>query len=162
MRSLILFVLGVLVGAGALAAVVYTQAADVMIAERESPVGLDETVNRITAAAKAEGWVVQGVKKLEESIKKNGGGDVRPVRLVNICHAKHAAKMMNDDGARRVSVFMPCTISVYEKSDGKIYVGSVNASLLGRLFGGVVSEVMGDTVSASQEKFLAAIDRPLP
>ena len=34
---------------------------------------------------------------------------------------------------------MPCTISVYEKSDGKTYIGSMNAGLLGRVFGGTVA-----------------------
>ena len=69
--------------------------------ERPSPVGLDETVARITKAAEAEGWSVQSVIKLEESVKKNGGPEVRPVRLVNLCQASHAGKIMLDDAPRR-------------------------------------------------------------
>jgi uncharacterized protein (DUF302 family) len=157
MKTFLLFLLGLVIGAAAVAGLVWTQAGRVMVAERASPVGLDETVARLEEAAKAEGWVVQSVIELEKSIEKNGGGKVRPIRLVNLCQAQHAAKMMNVDAARPISVFMPCTISVYEKSDGKIYVSSVNAEVMGKLLGGVVAEVMGGEVAEAQEKFLEAV-----
>jgi uncharacterized protein (DUF302 family) len=37
---------------------------------------------------------------------------------------------------------MPCRISVYEKSDGKVYIARLNASLLAGSFGGLTEEVM--------------------
>jgi uncharacterized protein (DUF302 family) len=54
-----------------------------------------------------------------------------------------------------MSVFMPCTISVYEKSDGKASIGTVNAGLLGRMFGGTVAEIMGKKVAADQKIFVS-------
>jgi uncharacterized protein (DUF302 family) len=128
-----------------------------MLPEAMSKYGLDETVTRLTDAAKAAGWVVQSIVELEKSIEKNGGGVVRPVRLVNICQAKHAARIMHDDSARRVSVLMPCTLSVYEKSDGSVWVGAMNPGLIAPLFGGVVAEVMGGAVAREQEGFLALV-----
>ncbi|MBI2518100.1 MAG: DUF302 domain-containing protein [Opitutae bacterium] len=128
-----------------------------MLPEQRSAYGLEETVKRLTDSALAAGWVVQSVVELEKSIAKNGGGTVRPVRLVNICQAKHAARIMNDDTARRVSVLMPCTISVYEKSDGSVWVGAMNPGLIAPLFGGVVAAVMGGPVAREQESFLAAV-----
>ncbi len=49
---------------------------------------------------------------------------------------------------------MPCTISVYEKSDGKTYIGHMNAGLMGGMFGGDVAEVMG-VVDGQQHDFLS-------
>jgi uncharacterized protein (DUF302 family) len=49
---------------------------------------------------------------------------------------------------------MPCTISVYEKSDGKAYIGSMNAGLLGKMFGGTVAEIMGEKVADDQQAFI--------
>jgi hypothetical protein len=49
---------------------------------------------------------------------------------------------------------MPCTISVYEKQDGKVYIAHVNAGLMGRLFGGTISEVMGGPLSDEQNQFV--------
>jgi len=138
-----------LVGAGAFLAL-----PRLMIHERPSPLGLDATVARITEAALAAGWVVQSVVELEKSVKKNGGGDIRPVRLVNLCEARHAAEILRHDAVRRVSVFMPCTLSVYEKADGRAYIGTLNAGLLARLFGGVVARVMGGPVAADQARFI--------
>ena len=49
---------------------------------------------------------------------------------------------------------MPCTIAIYEKHDGKTYVGYMNARLVGQMFGGVIDEVMGGPVAEAQDKFL--------
>ena len=130
-----------------------------MLPETRSDYSLDATVTRLTDAAKAAGWVVQSIVELEKSIEKNGGGAVRPVRLVNICQAQHAARIMHDDAARHASVLMPCTISVYEKSDGSIWVGAMNAGLIAPFFGGVVAEVMGRAVPREQESFIATVRR---
>ena len=162
MRSFVIFLFGLIVGLLVVAGFVWMKAPGMMIHEKPSPVGLDETVERITRTAKADGWAVQSIIELEKSIKKNGGGDVKPIRLVNLCQAQHAFKLMSQDDIRPLSVFLPCTISVYEKTDGKTYVASMNAELFGKLMGGLVAEVMGEEVAESQEKFVNAVDLPTP
>ena len=124
-----------------------------MVEERVSPYGLDETVDRISSKALEMGWVVSGVKKLDQSIKKHGGPEVLPVRLVELCNAKHAGRLMQGDEYRYSSVMMPCTISVYTKQDGKTYVTNMRASRMGSAMGGTVSDVM-DEVDADQQKML--------
>jgi uncharacterized protein (DUF302 family) len=126
-----------------------------MILEKVSPFGHEETVKKISDAAKSGGWVVSGVKQLDKSIAKNGGPKVLPVTLVEICNAEHAGKILLDDSSRWASVMMPCTISVYDKSDGKSYVGFMNAPLIGAMFGGLVGEVMGGPVAVGQAEILS-------
>lgn len=126
-----------------------------MLREQQSPFGVDETVEKIKQNATKEGWVVSSVVPLEQSVKKHGGGDLPPVRLVNLCQANHAFNILNEDDSKIVSVMMPCTISVYQKSDGKTYVGTMNAGLLGRMFGVVVAKVMGKEVAEQQKRFIA-------
>ena len=53
---------------------------------------------------------------------------------------------------------MPCTISVYEKEDGKTYIAHVNAGLMGNLFGGVIADVMSGPVSEQQNRFVDFTD----
>jgi uncharacterized protein (DUF302 family) len=125
----------------------------IMLHENLSPYGVDETVNKIKENAISKGWVVPSVKPLHKSVLKHGGGELRPVMLVNICQANHAYNILREDGNKVISVFMPCTISVYQKSDGKTYVGTMNASLLGEMFGGTVAEVMSD-VAVEQQNFI--------
>lgn len=155
--ALLLVAAGLVLGLAAVAGLAFALLPRLLLPERPSRFGLDATVTRLTEAARAAGWVVQSVVELEKSIEKNGGGIVRPVRLVNLCQARHAAQIMRVDAARRVSVLMPCTISVYEKSDGSIWVAAMNPGLVAPFFGGVIAAVMGGSVAAEQAKLLAAV-----
>lgn len=156
MRTLLTFVLGLVLGAVAVAGGILWKGSSVAVNEVASPSTVDETVARITKAAEAEGWKVLGVRKLHESIKQGAGIEVRPVHVVELCHPAHAGKILTEDAARPVAVFMPCSIAVYEKTDGRVYVASTNAALLGRVFGGVVAEVMGGPVAEAQARFVTA------
>ncbi len=124
-----------------------------MLHENLSPYGVDETVIKIQENAASRGWVVPSVKPLHKSILKHGGGELSAVMLVNICEPNHAFNILREDGNKKISVFMPCTISIYEKSDGQTYIGTMNASLLGEMFGGTVAEVMSK-VAVDQQSFI--------
>lgn len=54
---------------------------------------------------------------------------------------------------------MPCTVSVYRRDDGTTAVGSMNAGLLGRVFGGTVARVMGGEVARDQAAILAFLGK---
>ena len=154
MSKFITFVVGIIVGIGALIAMLFMFGPSMMIHEHVSPLGLEETVAKISENALAEGWVVAGVKPLHKSVKKHGGGDILPVMLIDLCEAHHAFEILSQDDERYVSVMMPCTISVYTKKDGKTYIAHMNAGLVGQLFGGKIAEVMGGPVSEQQNKFV--------
>ena len=162
MRTFLFFALGLILGAVVCAAVIAWQAPIVMIATHDSPVSVEATVERITKVAEADGWKVLGIRKLHESVKKHTGKDVRPVHLVDLCEPNHAGRMLEGDVSRAVSVFMPCTISVWQAEDGSTKVTSTNAKLMGALFGGVVKEVMAGPVAESQAKFIDAATIPAP
>lgn len=148
-------VIGFVSGLLLLGVVGWTSAPGMMLTETLSPYGVEETVEKIKANALAEGWVVAGVKPLHKSVKKNGGDDLPPIMLINLCQAQHASKILREEASRIVSVMMPCTISVYQKADGKTYIGTMNAGLMGKMFGGTVAQVMGDEVAAQQQSFIA-------
>jgi uncharacterized protein (DUF302 family) len=154
MKNFIILVSGIVLGVILTGAIVFAKMPSMMLTERVSPLEINETVEKIKENALKEGWVIAGVSKMHESVKKHGGFDISEVYLINLCQAEHAYKILSQDDSKIVSVMMPCTISVYKKNDGKTYIGSMNAGLLGKAFGGVVAEVMGNTVAAQQQKFL--------
>lgn len=160
MRTVIVFVLGSLVGLAGAVALLYAFGAGLMLEEHVSPVGVDETVARLEAAAKKEGWVVVGVQKIDESVRKHGAGEILPVRVMSVCHPKLAARILKEDASRVVSVMMPCRIAVYAKTDGTAYVSTMNAELVGRLFGGTIANVMGGDVAEAQQRFIDAALAP--
>jgi uncharacterized protein (DUF302 family) len=147
--------IGFVVGVILVSVVGWLMMPGLMLKEYQSPFGVEETVEQISQRAIAEGWVVSGVTPLNNSVKKHGGGDLPPVRLINLCEAHHAFNILKEDKNKIVSVMMPCTMSVYQKADGKTYIGTMNAGLLGKMFGGTVAKVMGGEVAEQQEKFIS-------
>ncbi len=164
MKSALSFVIGIIVGAGLLGVAAWSSAPSLMLSEIESPYGVDETVAKIQESAKRVNqekgtrWVSPSVKPLHKSIKKHGGADLLPVMLVDLCEPDHASNILRNDQDRILSVMMPCTISVYQKSDGKTYIGHMNAGLMGGMFGGNVAKIMS-VVDDQQQEFLAFAKR---
>lgn len=146
--------IGFVAGAAVMGMVAWNMAPSMMLKEVKSPYSVDETVARIQANAKAAHWV-PSVKPLHKSIKKHSGGKniVPPVMLVNLCNADHAYHALKQDQNKKISVFMPCTISVYEKTDGSAWIGYMNAELLGAMFGGDIDKVMSK-VGPDQQSFI--------
>ena len=150
---------GFVAGAISLSVVGWLMMPGLMLKEHQSPFGVEETVEKIKQNAVTDGWVVSGVTPLNDSVKKHGGGDLPPVMLINLCEAHHAFNILKEDKNKIVSVMMPCTISVYQKTDGKTYIGTMNAGLLGKMFGGTVAKVMGGKVAEQQQKFISFVNQ---
>jgi uncharacterized protein (DUF302 family) len=153
------FIPGILVGILLTGIAVYLLMPKLMIRVQQSPADLETTVQMICDSAENQGWVISNIMKIDESVKKHGGGDVPKVRLINFCQPNYAGDILRDSKARHVSVFMPCTISVYEGDGGQVYVSSMNAGLLGRMMGGTIAKVMGGSVSQDQQKVLSVLDQ---
>ena len=131
-----------------------------MVDERVSPYGVEETVAKIQENAKTIGWATPGVKDMRKSIKKHGGPDIGgEVRIVELCNAGHASKILLQDEGRYSALLMPCAIAVYEKSDGKTYVSNMEAERMGGMMGGIVAEVMADVDAAFMQQVLDISER---
>ncbi len=152
------FLRGILVGIILSGLAVYFLMPKLMIRVQASPDDLETTVQNICNQAEQQGWVISSIAKIDESVAKHRGGDVPRVRLINFCQPNYAGEILGDSEARHVSVFMPCTISVYEGDKGEVYVSSMNAGLLGRMMGGTIAKVMGGSVARDQKAVLSVVD----
>ena len=161
-KTFVIFVLGLLIGISGAGLGGVILAPKFATYTQTSPVGVEETVERLKAVAVADGWKVLGERKLHDSVKKHTGKVVRAVHLVDLCEPHHAGRILEGDRSRTVSVFMPCTVSVHQNADGQTQVTATNAKLLGWLFGGIVKEVMGGPVAEAQAKFVDAACAPKP
>ena len=125
-----------------------------MFTERESPFGLEETVARIQQNIQkaGNGWALSGLRNPAKAVQADGS-NVLPVMMIEACSTKYSKPILQEDTVRFLSILMPCKISVYKKNDGKIYIGTMNAALMGRMFGSMVGGVMGQ-VAEDQKKFL--------
>ena len=130
---------------------------NLMLNEQQSPYSFDQTVDRIVTNAREQGWVVPKIYDFQKSLAKHKQADPGRIKVLKICQPKYAARMLRGDESKFVSAMMPCSISVYEKSDGRTYVSSVNMSLMARMFGGDIGETL-ENVAADDEAILSFMD----
>lgn len=145
------FILGLLVMGG----IMYQMAPGLMILESESKYNFDETVAKFEQSVKDHNWKIPKVHNLQATMAKFGK-EVRPVKVVELCHPDHAGKILKQSDERVVSSLMPCRVAFYEKDDGKVYISRMNSSLMAQMMSGVIPEVM-DEASKDTEEILKAV-----
>jgi uncharacterized protein (DUF302 family) len=127
-----------------------------MISVQESSLSFEETVAALEGnIAAAEGWSSPGTRDLNGMMAKHGVTFTPRVKLVEMCKAPYAARVLQHD--RKVATLMPCAIAVYEDDDGRVWLSKMNLGLMGKLFGGTVGEVMGDLVAGEEKQILAPL-----
>lgn len=130
-----------------------------MVVETKSSMNYDDTLQSVKDATLAKGWKVPTIHKLDKTMKKFGY-DVLPVAVIELCHPTHAAKILKEDEGRMVSSFMPCRVSIYEKSDGSVIISRMNSSLMSNIFPDLISKVMADATSEVEDIIDTALANP--
>ena len=77
------------------------------------------------------------------------------VKVIDICKADYAVKVLRD--SRHVACLMPCTLAVYETDNGGVSISKMNTGVMGKVFGGTISEIMGDKVTKDIDQILKPI-----
>ena len=123
-----------------------------------SPHDQAATVERLHGAAKKLGWKIPKVFDLQATMRKHGH-KVDPVQVLNICKPALASKLLGADAHRRLSVMMPCRISVYTDSKGKTHVSRINTAALAGMMSGKAAEVMSAAGQGLEKVITAALKR---
>jgi uncharacterized protein (DUF302 family) len=113
-----------------------------MLVKLRSKLSYDETISTLGEhLSKKQDWKVLVVNDYKKSTEAFVTLD--RVGSVNICNPRYASKILADDKNRGVTAFMPLGLGVYEDNKGQVFVSILNIGLLGKIFGGTISEVMG-------------------
>ena len=115
----------------------------VMIHEEQSPYDFDKTVETILSNTKAQGWLVPKTYDFQKTLLKHKQPDPGRIQVLKLCKPEYASSLLQNDDTKFVGAMMPCSVAVYEKSDGKVYVASMNMGLMSKMFSGVVGETLG-------------------
>lgn len=145
---------GLVAGLGLSGLLAWQVGGSLMFKETPSPFGMEETVARIQQNIQntGNGWALSGLRNPARAVQSDGGNTL-PVLMVEACSTKYSGPILKSDDHRFLSILMPCKVTVYKKQDGKVYIGTMNAGLMGHLFGPMVGEIMGK-VAEDQKKFL--------
>lgn len=150
------FFFGILVGTLTVLASLWLFMPSMMISVHESRFAtVEETVSALQQAITSHGWSSPMVRNMNEAMSKGGFPCNRTVRLVELCKAEYAQKVLETNP--EVSTLMPCAWGIYSGSDGKIYIAGMNMGLMGKMFGGKISEVMGSAVAQEEHSMLKEV-----
>ncbi len=160
MSKLLTILISFILGAIVAAAIGFYSLPGFMIKEVASPYGFEETMTKVKANAKAQGWKVPKSWKInfQKNLKKTVKIDIGPNQVMGMCEPQAAADILKHDKLKQLAVMMPCKIAIYEKSDGKTYISIMNMNLLGAAFGDVVNGIT--TKLAPQMEKMVTLEAP--
>lgn len=147
------YVIGAIVAFVLVGVVMMTQMQNLMFNVTPSPFGVEETAARIQQniqRLEGRGWKLSGLRNPAKAVAADGS-NVPPVLLVEACSTKYSGPLLKSEASRIFSILMPCTITIFKNDDGTTAIGTMNAGLMGKLFG--VGEIM-DQVYADQKEFI--------
>jgi len=156
-KNILSGVIGLIVGCLFMGILIYNIMPNLMIIEDESKYGFEESVEKFKEAVKKHGWKLPKVHDLQKTMAKFEK-NVNKVQVFEICHPDHAYKILSRDAERVVTSLMPCRVSIYERSDKKVYVSRMNSGLMGKMMSGIIPEVMSDASRESEEIIDAIIE----
>lgn len=137
--------LGIVVGMVLMGLIVWKVMPSMMLIKRKSSKNFDETVAAIgDAVKKKKDWKILGVNDFQKNIREGGHGDINRIGSVALCNPRYSSRILDDDGNKKVTAFMPIEIGIYEDKSRQVYVSELNVGLLGKMFGGTIAEVMSD------------------
>ena len=116
---------------------------EMMVVEIKSPYDFDKTVNVMAARINSkEGWHVTDIIDQNEETIENGGFAIGNFNIIKYCSGKYSAEMLQADERKKIGNMMPKSFAVYEKSDGQVYVSTMNGAVMGKIFGGEVERII--------------------
>ena len=126
-----------------------------MIVTEPSRFDFDQTIAKIEKSIETNGWVSPGTMDMNQAMAKHGVEFKPQVRLIKLCKAEYAKAVLTTD--RYVSCMMPCTMSIWEDDDGKVFISKINMGLMANMFGGNIKKVMGTDVVRDEKQILKGI-----
>lgn len=157
-NTVISLIFGFIVGIIFTGVVISVSSGEMMVKELKSPYDFDKTVDVITRRInETKGWHVTDVIDQNKEAKENGGFDIGNFKIIKYCHGGYSARMLEADNRKKIGNMMPKSFAVYEKSDGQVFVSTMNGGIMGKLFGGETERII-EEVSLEVEGMMRFIN----
>lgn len=133
-------------------------AGEMMMKEFKSPYDFEKTVEVMTNRIDSKnGWHVTNVIDQNKEIIENGGSAIGKYKIIKYCHAGYSARMLQEDNRKKIGNMMPKSFAIYEKSDGQVFVSTMNGAIMGKIFGGEIENII-EEVSLEVEDMMRFIN----
>jgi len=155
---IVTLIMGFLAGIIFSGIVINISSGEMMIKEMKSPYDFEKTVSTITERINnKEGWHVVAVIDQNQSVKDFGGKEIGKFDIIQYCSGKYSSEMLSADERKKTGIMMPKSFAVYEKSNGQVYVSTMNGTVMGKIFGGETEKII-EKVSLEVEDIMRFIN----
>jgi uncharacterized protein (DUF302 family) len=113
-----------------------------------------ETLKAFKEEAVTAGWSVLNANNMAGVLSERGF-TLDPVVILDVCSGKYSARILANDEYRPVSAFMPCRVSIYQTSEGEVFIARMNTAAFLEMMPPEVAEIM----AASDEEIAEIIAR---
>ncbi len=119
-------------------------------------VGFEETIDKLKSNAKSLGWKVpkKWAKNFQLNLKHVTKVDIGRNLVIELCEPHAAVDLLIHDKYKKFLAMMPCSIAVYEKSDGKVYVSLMNLRMFSQAFEGKEVADLGEKLVPQMDQML--------
>jgi len=139
-------IFGFIIGVIFTAVTINVSAKEMLVKEFKSPYDFDKTVQVMTDRINnKKGWHVTNVIDQNKAVSENGGFPIGNFKIIKYCHGGFSADMLQADDRKKIGAMMPKSFAVYQKSDGQVYVSTMNGAVIGKLFGGVEEKIIEES-----------------
>lgn len=107
----------------------------------QSKKSFPETLKVFQEKVSKAGWSVLTVNNMAGVLSERGF-TLHPVVILDVCSGSYSARILSNDNYRPMSAFMPCRVSIYQTSDGKVYIARMNTNAFLKMMPPEVAEVM--------------------
>lgn len=126
--------------------------------EDVSPKPMVATTSALRAAIEAAGWSVLGATNMTGVLAERGQA-VPPVLVFDICSSQYSAELLSNDAYMYVASMMPCSVAVYQTSQGKVVISRMNSAAMGGMVGGRAGEIVAKSGQDLEQIVKAALAR---
>lgn len=155
---IVALLLGMLMGLIFSGIFVSVSSGEMMVKEFHSPYDFEKTVSLMAQRINdKEGWNVTQIIDQNQEVKANGGFDIGAYKIIKYCHGGYSARVLQADERKKIGNMMPKSFAVYEKSDGQVYISTMNGAIMGKLFGGETEKIL-EEVSLEVEDMMRFIN----
>lgn len=103
----------------------------VMFDVRPSKLGYEETVNAVKAGAGKHGWTVGEVQDMQAKMQQAGMKDAKRMKIIPTCPPQANERVAKAGGGKAPP--LPCRVTVFEDTKGKIMVVRMNTANMAKL-----------------------------
>jgi uncharacterized protein (DUF302 family) len=128
-----------------------------IVVEDVSKADFATTLKGLQEQLTKDGWNIVAEINLGERLAKKGVQIPGGLVILELTSGKYTVPLLKKDETRYVSALMPCSVSVYGMSDGRVIISRINAGMMAGMLEPQLAEAMKKAAAQLDESIARAL-----